>query len=169
MKLNPGTTDGWSALYTLLAQELADGLPTASAIVLENVHHLATAQATLGLLSSHLLAKLPNPLSQILTTYQELPSYRLPLHAHYYSGKDLRIDFQACLTLAEAYQADLPKECLQKALQLVEGRGVTLAGVLGSCQELGLGFMQGIILRSKNVNQLLTLVARGRPCGVQWG
>jgi len=41
MKLNPGPLMGWPALYNLLAQELADGLPPSSAIVLENVHHKA--------------------------------------------------------------------------------------------------------------------------------
>ena len=160
MKLNPGPLMGWPVLYTLLAQELADGLPASSAIVLENVHQLATAQSTLGLLSNHLLAKLPKSLTQILTTYQELPPSVLSLSAQHYRSKDLRLDYQAGLALAEAYHASLSKECLRKALQLVDGRGLELAGLLVTCQDLGLEFLQSTILRSKTADQLLTLLIR---------
>ena len=156
---------GWPALYTLLAQELADGLPTSSSIVLEHIHHLVTAKSSLGLLGSNLLARLPNTFSQILTTYKDLPASSIALPVKQYSSKDLKIDYQASLALADTYHVDLPKECLLKAIQLVDGRGVAMAGALGVCQELGTGFFHDLIRRSKNTDQFLTLLVRASLAG----
>ncbi len=162
MKLTPGPVMGWPGLYDLFARELADGLPAASAIVLEYVHLLKPSQYTIWLLTNHLLARLPASLSQILITAQTLALSGLPSQPDQYGDLDLKMDSKDAPAMAAACRVDLSEECLHKAAELVDGRSVVFAGILEACQDLGASFIQGAILHAKNASQLMTTIIRAR-------
>ena len=160
MRLTPGPLMGWPALFNLLAQELVDGLPPATALVLEQIHYLPLP--TLELISDQLLAGLPAAFSLILTSHQSLPASALPSHLTAYNAEDLKIDYAAGMALAQAQHADLSRECLQKAVTLCQGRCVVLSGMILLCQDLGASVIQETVLRAKSADQLLARLARVR-------
>jgi len=160
MQQNPGPVAGWPALFVHLASELADGLPQNCAIVLEQIHNLNSSPAAIGLLTIYLLANLPDSLPLILCANDPIPSSTFPSKTVKNGVKELRVDIRQVQTLAENTRVRLPRDTLRRAVSLTEGRGAVLASLLVACRSLGPVYFQETVNRSRDANQLLSLIAR---------
>jgi DNA-binding SARP family transcriptional activator len=160
MRQRPGTVAGWPSLFETLAREFAETLPPSSAIVLEQVHHLKQAPSTLGLLGINFLQDLPQHIPCILISQGSLPTSVLPPQTVICGIDDLRVDTQDGLAIAKDAGSGLSKDCVRRAIYLVEGRVVALAGLLSAEETLGTDFIQRTINRSKNADHLLASIAR---------
>lgn len=160
MQQHPGPIGGWSTLYSHLAQELFQNLPYGSSLVLEHVHNLNNAQPVIGLLGTQLLSGLPEKIFCILIAHERLPTGILPNNTITRGVKDLYINARSGLDLAEKNEADLSGDCIRRAISLIEGRAVALAGLFSASRALGPAFIQRAVSLSKNANHLYAIIAR---------
>jgi len=159
MRRQPGPTAGWPPLFAHLALELAEALPTSSAVVLEHIHYLNDTHSTLGLLCKYLLPALPDGVTCILTTDRRLPPASMPIHTVDRTANDLRLTNRAALVLAER-AGGLPTASMRRAIALTDGRAVALVGLLAAGAALGPTFVQQAIDRARGTDDLLARIAR---------
>ncbi len=160
MRQHPGPVSGWPSLFETLAHEFAEELPPTCTIVLEQVHHLKKAQSTLGLLGINFLQDLPQHIPCILISQGSLPTAVLPPQTIMCGIDDLRVDTQNGLAIAKEAGSGLSKDCVRRAIRLVDGRVVVLVGILSAELALGTDFVQQTVNRSRNADHLLASIAR---------
>ncbi len=157
MRRRPGPTFGWPPLFAHLAHELSEALPAYTALVLEHVHHLNGGSPTLGLLGRHLLPALPADFTCILTAHSRLPP-ALPARTRHLNTGHLKLDARQASALAENV-GEFPTDAMRRAVALVEGRAVALAGLLAASVALGPDFVRQAIARATSADNLLARVA----------
>jgi DNA-binding SARP family transcriptional activator len=160
MQRNPGPVSGWTPLYAHLAEELAGSLPESSVMVFEHAHLLATSQPTLAALGSQLLAGLPASIPCVILSHHTLPSENFPAHTFVKDFNGLKMDTRAGLSFADGAKIGLPIQLVHRVLSLMDGRAVPLAGVASASRVLGLDFIQRLVARCKNGDQLLDQIVR---------
>ncbi|MEK7787871.1 MAG: hypothetical protein AAB658_20900 [Chloroflexota bacterium] len=157
MRRRPGPTFGWPPLFAHLAHELSEALPAYTTLVLEHIHHLNGGSPTLGLLGRHLLPALPADFTCILTAYHRLPP-ALPARASHINTGHLKLDARQASALAESV-GEFPTDAMRRAVALIEGRAVALAGLLAASVALGPDFVRQAIARATSADNLLARIA----------
>lgn len=160
MRRQPGPTSGWPRLFTQLARELAEALPASSALVFEHSHFLNHTHPTMELLCAHLLPRLPESFTCVLTTREDLPYVSLPPHTVRRGVGDLRLDTRTALEMLVQAEIDLPSADVRRVLGLSDGRAVVLAGLCEASAALGPALVQQAIARANSMDDLLARIAR---------
>jgi DNA-binding SARP family transcriptional activator len=160
MRREPGPVAGWQGLFESVAAELGT-ITTADAFVLEHIHHLDQSPAALGLLGTSLLPRLPPSMPRILTSHRDPPLTALPPGTTRWSAHDLRIDDATALERIAHEVPNLNDRAMRRAATLCQGRAAALAAVHAAVAPLGARFVEGILLRAKNLHDLLGALGRG--------
>jgi DNA-binding SARP family transcriptional activator len=153
MRREPGPVAGWQRLFECVAAEL--GTITTGALVLEHIHHLDQSPATLALLGTSLLPQLPPSMPRILTSHRDPPPAALPPGVTRWSAHDLRIDDATALERIAHEEPSLNDRAMRRAATLCQGRAAALAALHATFAPLGARFVEGILLRAKNLHGLL--------------
>lgn len=160
MRREPGPLFGWSMLFDCLSAEMAANLPPSSAIVLDNLHYLNSVQPVLGIFSTHFLASFRPGMTSILISKEQLPPAALPPDLVHRGPRDLRLDSHGGLAWARKIAVELPDNCINRIIDLIEGRAVALTGIFTAINSLGSTFIQQAVKRSRDGNELLTRITR---------
>jgi ATP/maltotriose-dependent transcriptional regulator MalT len=161
MRLNPGPVVGWPRLYERLAYELGDSLPPSTAIVLEHIHNLESAQPVLGLIGNHLLPRLPPSFPRILISHHSLAPGFLPNRISTPGTGELRMNARSGVSLSKRIGTGLAENCIRRILSMTDGQAVALVGILTASQTLGSSFIHQVVTHSKNSQDLLSQIAKG--------
>lgn len=160
MRRAPGPVFGWPVLYSRLAKEISEIMPPKSAIVLEHLHHLIGNQPTLALLGKDFLPEIPERIPRILISHLPLPSGILLPDTPVIEVDALRIDVQGGIELANRFELDVSNRNIERAINLLQGREVPLAGLFSASRTLGPVVFKNAVNHSANGHQLLGWVAR---------
>ncbi len=160
MQRKPGPIYGWPPLFSHLAWELSRNLSDSGALVLEGIDHLSGSWPTLGLFVLQILRGLPGSIACILVSSNRIPSGLMPPETASRGANELRIDNRVAKTVADTIHLGLVDELVYRAVDLVGGRPVLLHGLYGACETLGAAYVQHVLRRSRNTNELLARIAQ---------
>lgn len=160
MQRNPGPVAGWPPLYAHLAEELTGSLPESSVMVFEHAHLLSTNQPTLAIFGTQLLAGLSASIPCVILSHHTLPSEIFPAYTFVKDFNGLKMDTRAGLSFADGAKMTLPVPLIQRVLSLMDGRAVPLAGIANASRVLGQDFIQRLVARCRNGDQLLDRIVR---------
>lgn len=160
MRRQPGPIAGWAPVFHSLAAELSRTLPPNTAIVIEQLQHLAVAGPALALLCRCLLAELPTSTTCILTTDSAVPAAMLPEGTLHVGCDALRLPEPAARRWLEQGPASLAARQLQKAARLAGGNFAMLAALVEAGAQLGPGCLQRIVDQAASADDLLLRIAQ---------
>jgi DNA-binding SARP family transcriptional activator len=160
MRRNPGPIGGWPGLFACLGREFAEALPTASGLVVEDIHRLNVGSPTLELFGTYLLPALPASTTCTLTSRAHVARAGLPRSIHRRTDRDLRLDVGAAQTFTDNAGAGLSSTCIRRAVAVTEGRAVALAGLNEASTALGHEVVDQAVRRAHSPRELLARIAR---------
>ncbi len=177
MRAQPGPVSGWAPLFSGLARDIADaaqGGPDLG-LVIQHIHPLYAASATLALLHDVFLPLLPARTASILISHLAPPRGGLPGYIIPLTARDLRMtEIDALALVDECFHAGgpavsvpaLPASSLRRMIGLAEGCAAALTGLCALVPWLGGRVYQQIIEAATGRVDLMARVSR---CCLQAG
>jgi len=171
MRAQPGPVSGWAPLFSELARDISDaarGGPDLG-LVIQHVHQIYAAPATLALLYDVFLPLLPTRASSILTSHLTPPRGALPGYIIPVTARDLRMtDLEALALVDDCFRSggaagrtpSLPVSSLRRMIGLSEGCATALTGLCGLVPWLGGRVYQQIIEAATGRVDLMARVSR---------
>jgi DNA-binding SARP family transcriptional activator len=158
LRHHPGPLVGWPPLFHHLADILTKTMGQGGALILEHVHKPSPTQPILGLASHHLIPYLPAESVCILITHERLPASALPDQAILWSSKDVELEYQAGLAMANDLKLCLPDKVVKRAIHLLDGRAGALKALFAACEMFGQEFLQEAIEQCRDASHMLSII-----------
>ena len=144
----------WARAFDTKGQQIAARLPSESAIIIENVHHLVGTESTHKLLGRRLIPALGTEVTVLMTTDRPIsPRHFRPVVV--FGARDLAVDTSHFVQAAERFHAPLAGVSIRRAMKLTEGRVLALGAILLAASTFGPSVVEHAVQQSRSMGELL--------------
>lgn len=169
MRRRLGPLSGWSPLFSLLGQEMAEQLPAHTSLVIENLHLLHNSRA-LVYLGADWLPYLRSTLPVIWLSEQPLKRDELPSGVTVMRVDDTPLTEDTAIVWATTLGFELTRPLARRLIQHTQGRAEAILTICRAGSGLGSATVLRLIERSRGqevMNQLADLWLAATPPDAQ--